>query len=104
MPSCDRLSLIAATGALLLSACSRPDRKVEETHEDAAAVESTFQSDPRKASVDTAAAPRAADSVTQQRPDSPARPRTKPPVRMTPGERTDRTPSIPVNPPLVKPD
>jgi hypothetical protein len=109
MPSPDRSSLIAAA-ALLLAACSHKDDKTRALN-DSVAANSSLAGDPRKASGDSAAPRKAAESAAVPRPDSApraakpvAKPVAKPGARMAPGERTDKTPSIPVNPPVMKPD
>jgi hypothetical protein len=106
MPSPDRPTLIAAA-VLLLAACGHKDDKTAALN-DSVVANPAIAGDPRKASADTTTPRKAADSAAARLPDSASRARskrvTKTGGRMAPGERTDKTPSIPVNPPVIKPD
>jgi uncharacterized protein YecT (DUF1311 family) len=106
-----------AAALLLLAACAQKDGKTDSL-KTAVAADTALARDLRKASADTAARREAADPTSAPRPaatpparasKNPPAPATQsPPMRATkpiermPPRRTDQTPSIPVNPPVIR--
>jgi hypothetical protein len=96
-----RPSLITAV-ALLLAACGSKDSNKTDSLANSVARDSQAASDPRKARVDTATASRLKSARRARTDTNPSTKEAKRGGRMAPKERTDRTPSIPVNPPLIR--